>query len=74
MVFNCHTIDEAVFYYAFMHNMSYKDSLSLIKEINSAPSRSINSSTESNYTQFIQNRIAEFKSIDELKAMLDNLG
>lgn len=68
--FNCHTIDEAVFYYAFMHNMSYKDSLSLIKEINSAPSRSINSSTESNYTQFIQNRIAEFKSIDELKEFL----
>lgn len=53
-----------------MYQISYKDSLSIIEEINSAPLYSINNNVEANYTQFIQRSIANFKSVEELKNFL----
>ena len=34
--FNCHTIDEAVFYFAFSNGLTYQKSLNIIKKINEA--------------------------------------
>lgn len=35
--FNCHTIEEAVYYYCFIHNLPYKDACRFITIINSYP-------------------------------------
>lgn len=68
--FNCHTINEAVFLYAFLHNMDYKAALSLIHEIDFLPSKPTDSAPVANYTQFVQDQIRAFQSIDELKKFL----
>lgn len=70
--FNCHTIDEAVFYYSILHNIHYKEALKIIAEIQSAPITNSTDSIGANYTQFVQSRIAEFTSIDQLKEFLIN--
>lgn len=68
--FNCHTIEEAVFYYAFLHQLSYEMALELIKEIETAPTIPIDTEIPANYTQFVQKRITEFQSTLELKEFL----
>lgn len=70
--FNCHTIDEAVFYYAFLNNLTYMESLSIIDEINtSACTNTIeNNNSPNNYTQFVQNCIANLHSTKDLKEFL----
>ena len=68
--FNCHTINEAVFCFAFMNNISYQESLNIIQEINEAPIISLGFETEANYTKFVQSKISEFKTTDELKEFL----
>lgn len=69
--FNCHNIREAVYYYAFLHQLSYQKAQEIIEEIEAAPlvSPALNS-TDTYYTQFIQNQIAQADSIEELKEFL----
>lgn len=69
--FNCHTVTEAVFFYAFLNGIPYETSLKIIDEIDQAPI-DVNDYSDAgpNYTQFVQNRICEFQSTDELKAFL----
>lgn len=69
--FNCHSISEAVFYYAFINGISYKDSLRIIEEISTYPCPT-NINLTGNYTQFVQQNIANLKSVDELIAFLKN--
>ena len=66
--FNCHTIDEAVYYFAFKNNLSYAQAQEIIATVKSADS--INTldvaSPSYNYTHFIQDTISEFNSTEEL--------
>ena len=68
--FNCHTIEEAVFYYAFKHNINYSKAKAIINEIYSTHSSFVSNNVETNYTQFIQDNLDNFNSIDELKLFL----
>lgn len=68
--FNYHTIEEAVFYYAFLHQLSYEDSLRIISEITNAPYTPASSISEKNYTIFIKDSIEKFDSENELKHFL----
>lgn len=69
--FNCHTIEEAVFFYAFLNGISYGQAKNIINEIHSAAAETETSSdVESNYTQYIKNKITDFQSEDELKEFL----
>lgn len=64
--FNCHTINEAVFYYCFKNNISYQDAQTIILEIEQQPDDKLTLSDEIiNYTQFISNRIASFNKNEE---------
>lgn len=70
--FNCHTINEAVFYYAFRKNISYQEANEIIEEINDTPSPCCPESQPeiNNYTKYVKNQISEFQSTDELKHFL----
>lgn len=68
--FNCHTIDESVFYYCFKNHISYKAALDIIAKIKDSPIVSSSSETSPNYTSFVQQRIEEIDSIDELISFL----
>lgn len=69
--FNCHNIREAVYYYAFLHQLSYRKAQEIIEEIEAAPLvPPASDSTDTYYTQFIQNQIAQADSIEELKEFL----
>lgn len=63
--FNCHTIEEAVFYFAFSNGLSYKEALEIINIVNGADAPA-GTNYEGNYTRFIQKRIKSMNSIDEL--------
>jgi len=69
--FNCHTINEAVFYYAFLNGLTYGEALSIIDEvIGTAPDNTAENKLPANYTQFVRNCIFDFHSTDELKKFL----
>ena len=70
--FNCHTINEAVFYYAFRKNISYQEANEIIEEINDTPSPCCPESQPeiNNYTKYVKDQISEFQSTDELKHFL----
>lgn len=68
--FNCHTIDESVYYYAFKNGISYKESLNIIKQISEIKSEHVSIILQPNYTQFIQNHLNEISSIEELISFL----
>lgn len=69
--FNFHTIEEAVFYYAFLNKHTYAEALSIIQEVNDAASvRLEENAFSAGYTRFIQNRIVDFRSDKELKEFL----
>lgn len=68
--FNCHMIDEAVFYYAFLNGISYPEAKKIISEIEAAPAAAADNNIEPNYTLFVQRRISKFQSSDELKEFL----
>ena len=81
--FNCHTIEEAVFYYAFRNNVGYQEALEIIDTIYASNStiESISPSEISaypteNYTLFVQEHISDMHSkeeiIDFLTANKDN--
>ncbi len=67
--FNCHTITESVFYYAFLHGLSYAKALKLIEYIESAPAGEAASLSPS-YTHFVQSSITNFRSAEELTDFL----
>lgn len=72
--FNCHTIDGAVFYYAFLNRETYAAALSIINEVNEIIETSSGNTCDNeyaaNYTQFVRNRISDFHSTDELREFL----
>lgn len=70
--FNCHNIEEAVYYYSFLNGVTYQEATSIIDTINNAPyqEETVADKTINNYTQFIQERISGFKSVDELQEFL----
>lgn len=67
--FNCHTIDEAVFYFAFSNGLTYMESLDIINRISEADAP-VAVNYESNYTLFVRNQINSMKTIDELTTFL----
>lgn len=68
--FNCHTIEEAVYYYCFLNGLSYQEAQRIIPEIEQAPAVTTNAEKSANYTQFVRDRIHEFESVAELKEFL----
>lgn len=68
--FNCHTINDSVYYYCFKNNISYKNALELIKKIENAPTSSSSQEKISNYTLFVQQRLEDIKTDDELIVFL----
>lgn len=77
--FNCHRIDEAVYYYCFLHNsknpnlkLSYNDAQSLIDDIGKVPKKEVEENIDTNITQKIQKEIETFSSLEELKNYLSN--
>lgn len=68
--FNCHNITEAVYYYAFLNNLQYQEALNIIKDVQLAPTPSAIENTQANYTQFVRDRITNFKTVDDLKEFL----
>lgn len=69
--FNFHTIEEAVFYYAFLNKSTYEEALSIIREVEDAASDPpAETAFSADYTRFVQNRIVDFHSAEELKEFL----
>lgn len=68
--FNCHTLDEAVFYFCFKNGLTYQQALSIIQKIENSEINSTQSSSTSNYTLFVQQNIDEIKSSEELISFL----
>lgn len=68
--FNCHTIEEAVYYYSFLNGLSYQEAQKVIQEIQNAPTFAATLEETANYTQFVRKRIHDFKSVAELKEFL----
>ena len=69
--FNCHNIREAVYYYAFLHQLSYQQAQEIIGEIEAAPeTASASDGTDTCYTHYIQDQIANAESVDAMKDFL----
>lgn len=68
--FNCHLIEEAVFYFAFLNGIPYQKAREIICEIEAAPAVAVDNHIEPNYTNFVRDRITEFQTEDELKEFL----
>lgn len=69
--FNCHNTAEVVFYFAFIHGLSYSDARKIIAEINAAPDNETPVEVGGQiYTQLVKNRVSEFETVDELKKFL----
>ena len=68
---NCHLIDEAVYYYCFIHELPYAKACELIAIIEEAP-EVVPKETEvkANFTQYIQKQINIFQSDEELVSFL----
>lgn len=67
--FNCHTIDESVYFFSFLNNLSYTEAQEIIDTIENSPSSS-NVSPTKNYTLFSKKQIESFNSKDELISFL----
>lgn len=63
--FNCHNIDEAVYYYCFLKKLTYQNAKDIIEKIAAAPACQITEKTPL-YTKFIRNRIETLDSTDSL--------
>lgn len=69
--FNCHNLREAVYYYAFLHQLSYQKAQEIIDEVEATPVAPLPShDTGTYYTRFVQNQIAKAASPEELKEFL----
>ncbi len=73
--FNCHTCEEAIYYYCFLHHLDYNAAKDLIQTVKtSSPSEDF-SDTENNinYTTFVQNQAEYSSSIEEfLHFLIEN--
>jgi len=71
--FNCHTIDESIYCYAFLNKLSYAEANELIAKVNQiAPSDNFASKDLRNYTQDVNKKLKNMKSTDELIAFLSD--
>lgn len=70
--FNCHSISEVVFYFSFIHGLSYAEACRIIDEVNAAPNPVENSSSTDGqvYTQIVKNQVSQLETLDELKNFL----
>lgn len=68
--FNCHTIEESVYYYATKNHLSYTEALEIINEINNTPVTPSDCQPTANYTHFVQQHLSEIESTDELISFL----
>lgn len=65
--FNCHNIREAVYYYSFLHQLSYQKAQEIIQKIDAAPvTLPVSDDIDTYYTSYVQNTIAAMESADEL--------
>lgn len=65
--FNCHTIEEAVYYYCFKNNQAYQKAIELIHTIQSPEFETTSSEIEDVvYTKEIKNWLDDFKNEEEL--------
>ena len=68
--FNCHTIDESVFYFCIKNNLSYMEARNIIEEINDSPALSSSSKKIPNYTSYVQQELNDTNSSAELISFL----
>ncbi|MBQ7476227.1 MAG: hypothetical protein IJT06_02385 [Selenomonadaceae bacterium] len=66
--FNCHSVAEVVYYFAFLKNISYDDAIKIIAEIEAAPAQ--DNFDGGVYTRLIKNRVDSIETVDELKKFL----
>lgn len=64
--FNCHTLNDSVYYFCFKNNLTYKNALNIIKKIEDAPSYESSQAKTPNYTLFVQQRLEDIKTTEEL--------
>lgn len=64
--FNCHTIEESVFYYAIKNNIPYSEACYIIDMVTKASVPDSSTVSTSNYTQFIRQKLSDLHSTDEL--------
>lgn len=64
--FNCHTIEESVFYYAIKNNITYSEACYIIDMVTKASVPDSSTVSTSNYTQFIRQKLSDLHSTDEL--------
>lgn len=68
--FNCHTINDSVYYFCFKNKLTYKDAIQIIEQIEKNPNYETSQTKTSNYTIFVQQRLENIESIEELISFL----
>jgi len=68
--FNCHTIEESVYFYAIRNQLSYPEALEIIKQITSTPISPAGCQPTANYTHFVQLHLSRIESTQELISFL----
>lgn len=64
--FNCHVLQEAVFYFSFKNGLKYQDALEIIDRIDKTQLEISEQNAPSNFTHFIQKSIDSINDSDEL--------
>lgn len=64
--FNCHTIDESVYYYCFLNGLPYAHARKLISCIDNYPATNMTDVSENIYTNDIRLRLEQYKNDAEL--------
>lgn len=64
--FNCHTLNDSVYYFCFKNNLAYKNALEIIERIEKAPSNELSQTKVPNYTLFVQKRLEDIETTEEL--------
>ncbi|HIU12898.1 MAG TPA: hypothetical protein IAD15_02335 [Candidatus Fimiplasma intestinipullorum] len=72
--FDCHMIEEAVFYYAIKHHLSYNEAMDIIHQVPKPDQQPLDLKGDVLFTQTITKEIDRFQSSEELIAFfIDNL-
>ncbi len=73
--FDCHSVDEAVYYFAFRNSLSYAETKDILDRAPEPESSRINYDTEIFYTDAITEELDRFTTADELLGYLnENIG
>ena len=64
--FNCHTIEEAIYYYCFSNGYSYSHAIKLLQKIESFPIEESTDNAENIFTKDIRDRLDYYSSDEEL--------